>query len=103
MHQGKQDVKRERMGSEGWFCDDLVRTGLTPSVKEARESYENNERQGVQCVGPGAGAQQLAQLKDGGAWESVWLCEEGWVRWGSLAGLSGRLAWGQVRKEQRGQ
>lgn len=35
--QGKQDVKRERMGSEGWFCDDLVRTGLTPSEKEVKE------------------------------------------------------------------
>lgn len=34
--QGKRDVKRERVGSEGWFCADLVRTGLTPSVKELR-------------------------------------------------------------------
>lgn len=34
--QGKRDVKRERVGSGGWFCADLVRTGLTPSVKELR-------------------------------------------------------------------
>lgn len=59
--QGKQDVKGERMGSEGWFCDDLVRTGLTPTVKEVKESHEDNQRQDVafhtQRVGPGAGAQ----------------------------------------------
>lgn len=34
--QGQRDVKRERVESEGWFCADLVRTGLTPSVKELR-------------------------------------------------------------------
>ena len=34
--QGKRDVKRERVGSGGWFCADLVRTGHIPSVKELR-------------------------------------------------------------------